>query len=256
MSSETFSTFVAAEFRAFVFALNNLEKQILVRTTGAGAGDDEITELPEDPAAIRKGLVDLLAQQTEAAAKKKFDTSSRDFKHGQHFMAVCADWLLMGLDWWGQPQWRQDPLVTDYPPPEGVASGVVEQLQQVVDERRVDLAATCLLVLAMDFEGKSQDGDGDALLGDLRRRLFELTLEPRPTGDDGVDAAEPGTVLFPRAYLRAQRRGETQYLPGLRGWLLALTSLVAVLFVASFPVWLESTHEARQLVDLILGLLR
>lgn len=61
-------------------------------------------------------------------------------------------------------------------------------------------------------------------------------------------APEGGHVLCPEAYLHTLSRGEPERLPALRPWILALSALVALLAVLSFPLWHEAVGELARLV--------
>src|SRR5262249_10522300 len=141
MAADETIPFLTRELRLFLGQLDSVRRQIQSRqTAGTGPGD-----LPRDPGAIRDRLAVQLRRQVADAQREAYNYKSTVFQHAQYLMARLADVTLNGFDWWGRGHLRS--LTDDFPPPDGLATDVVIQIDQLLaeDVPSVELAEIYIL---------------------------------------------------------------------------------------------------------------
>ncbi len=241
MTSPDLDTFLPAAFRAFLYDTRRVEGEIRRLLARAAEGED-VRRPPDDE--IRRQLADLLArQQTDAQAQGR-DPAAATFQQGQHLMAAVADAILQAFEWWGRQAWLKEPLARDFPPPDGVAPEIPEQVAELAAAEDPDPELAQLYLLALATGARLGDAGFDT--ASHRRRLFTLL------GDRFPELANEPPRAFPEAYRRRQRRGPAALLPPVRTWLAAALVVGGLLLLVSAPLWLEVTAAARQAVTQIL----
>ncbi|HEY2738911.1 MAG TPA: DotU family type IV/VI secretion system protein [Thermoanaerobaculia bacterium] len=233
MSADESIPFLTHELRIFLGQLDSIRRQIESRQrVGTGPGD-----LPRDPNAIRDRLAAQLRRQVADAQRDAYDSKSETFQHAQYLMARLADVTLNGFDWWGRGHMRR--LTDDFPPPDGLATDVVVQIDQLLAEEMpsVELAEIYILTLAAGLEPARDDPKRQRQIEQRRQKLFTLVAQRRP---ELTVAQDP--LLFPEAYAMTPDRGPVAYLPQVGGWAVALGIVLAALFVLSIVFYNEATR--------------
>jgi len=237
MSADESVPFLTHELRIFLGLLDSIRRQIQSRqTVGAGPGD-----LPRDPGAIRDRLAAQLRRQVADAQREAYNSKSEVFQHTQYLMARLADVTLNGFDWWGRGHLRR--LTDDFPPPDGLATDVVVQIDQLLAEEipSVELAEIYVLTLAAGLEPARDDPKRQRQIEQRRQKLFGLIAQRRP---ELTVAQDP--LLFPEAYTITADRGPVHYLPQVGGWAVALGVALAALFVLSIVFYREATRPLAE----------
>ena len=237
MVSDESIPFLTDELRIFLGQLDSIRRQIQSRqTVGSGPGD-----LPRDPNAIRDRLAALLRRQVADAQREAYDSKSETFQHAQYLMARLADVTLNSFDWWGRGHLRR--LTDDFPPPDGLATDVVVQIDQLLadDIPSVELAEIYILTLAAGLEPTRDDPKRQRQIEQRRQKLFVLVAQRRP---ELAVAQDP--LLFPEAYTITPERGPVSYLPNVSGWAVALGIVVTALFLLSIFFYREATSSLAE----------
>lgn len=249
MAAATTVPFLTREFRAFLREVERTARQIEDRL--AGAGDAVSSDLPADPASIRDRLAGLLAKQSLAAQRERYDAKAPNFACAQYLMARLADVTLGAIPWWQGT--GAAPLTQDYPKPAGLPDDVLDQVDQLLkaDPPDAERAEVYLLALAAGIEPAGEDPARRERLARDRRRLYEEVARHR------LDLAAPEEPLvFPDAYVRTQYRGPLRFLPDLRGWAAALILVLGGLLVASVLVFDWATAGVTPVLNAVLEELR
>ncbi len=248
MTSPALNSFLPVAFRAFLYQACQADREIrgkLAQHASPASAED-----------VRAGLVTLLEQQKVDAQAQGRDPEATEFQQGQHVMAAVADAMFKSFEWPGRDAWCAAPLAGQYSAPDGVRPGLPAQIRQLLEAGNPDLELVQVYYLALatgavaasDCEAET---GGEAETGtdstSSRRSLFKILKAAFPEL-----AAEP-EYLFPEPYRRHQRSGAAALLPAVRGWLVAVAVLLAVLLAVSAFLWLDATAPARDAVQQILA---
>ena len=233
MTPTTLDAFLPSAFRSFLYEVCGIERQVraLLVENAAARADAR----PPAPDTLRSKLKSHLDRQAVDARAQGRDTESATFQHGRHLMAAVADAIFQSFEWWGRKLWLAEPLIGDFPAPDGVPQEIAEQIDLFLTAQDHDpeLAQLFLLTLASGaFPQLETAGSRRRLLEILGEQFPELTGEPEH--------------YFPEAYRRRQARGPASLLPSVRGWLVAALVVAGLLLAVSVPLWLTATNEVRQ----------
>ncbi len=240
MTSWALDSFLPVTFRAFLFEVCQVEREL--RNKLAQNASALVSDPPAPAASLRERLVRQLEEQKAGARSQGRDPEAAAFRQSQHVMAAVADEILLGFDWPERDRWSAKPLAGGYPVPDGVAEEISGQIEELLGQEspEPELAQIYLLALGTGVVPGTDAGTAG--------RLFAVINAGHPDLAGG-----PPEHLFPEAYRRQQRRGAAPLLPAVRGWLIAVLAVAAVLLAVSAPLWLDATAAARNAVTQILS---
>ncbi|MCG8456767.1 MAG: hypothetical protein MI919_10845 [Holophagales bacterium] len=244
---------LAVDFRTFLTDLRLEERRIDRAHRNEGV-------MP-DPGTVRQRLSAAISGVVSKAESEGRDTTSRELVQVQYLMAWTADRRLGELvDWSGAATFRSQPLVADFPAPEGTSPDPVAQARAVEPaDAATGLPGILLFVLATtqpETSGANGDGgSGEPVdLAELRRHLYRLqTGDAPPPPPPAGRGAEAPPLLFPDAYRRISQSPTASLLPAVRPWWLASLALTAALLLIGTFLWLGASEPVRTLVHQFLG---
>lgn len=226
-----------ASLRTFLYQIGEIEREIQ-----QALSDTRPEFRPPTAATLRQRLRENLAELAAEAQSRGHDPSSAVFQEAWHLMATLADTTLRNLTWWGRTHWLEQPLLTDYPLPDGVPEELSQRLDQLLDNTRPDPALVQVYLLAL-ATGSFPDFNS----AHYRQQLFSSLSDAYP------ELAQATGRLFPSAYRRHQKRGAVSYLPATRRWVGAVLVIGILLLALSAPLWQQATDVARQASQAILS---
>ncbi|HEX5125506.1 MAG TPA: DotU family type IV/VI secretion system protein [Rhodocyclaceae bacterium] len=210
-------------------------------------GDELPPVLPGDLAARVSGkLAGVLRAQWKDVTRNGTAGEIKAYRLALYAMAALADELfILEMDWTGRDSWLD--VLLEFKLFQSRNAGVrfFDVAEQLLATRNrsdlhIDLAAVLVVALQLGFKGQYRGEQGEAILSDIRERLFRVV--ERNHGEHAQGHA------FPQAWQQLLSRGEPARLAPLTPWYIAAGVALMVYVLISSALWFYLMEPFRQAV--------